>query len=216
MDGTPEPEIDRVKLLRAWELNAETQRAVLRRSNVVGVLAVAATLLQVGVAWYVLKRMDEVAHGAMAEVADMKGMLRASLAATTAVNAIEIEEKAAEASLLDALVDEPAVPEPPAEPGTVQYRPETATEILSKAAWRAKGKRAGGSRGEGKGLGWANALSGGPSIDEPLSSALAEEAPAAPEPPAAKAMLERRQAAQVQIEQALEQLAAPSDEAAKK
>ena len=198
-----EPEIDRVKLWQAWTRNAETQRAVLRRSAIVGVMAVAATLLQVGVAWYVLKRMDEVAHGAMLEVTDMKGMLRAALTATTAVNAIEIEEKAAEASLLDALVEQPASPEPPAAPGTVQYRPETASEILSKTAWRAKGKRAGGSSVDGAGPGAAASA---------LEDLLEDAAPEPPPAPATKAMLKRRQDAQVQIEQALEQLAAPTAE----
>ena len=125
-----EPGIDRVKLWPAWTRNAETQRAVLRRSTVVGVLAVAATLLQVGVAWYVLRRMDEVAHGAMVEVADMKGMLRASLTATTAVNAIEIEEKTSE---MDALFAPEPAQEDPAAPGTVLYKPNAAREIVAKA-----------------------------------------------------------------------------------
>jgi hypothetical protein len=102
-----EPEIDRVKLWHAWTRNAETQRAVLRRSTVVGVLAVAATLLQVGVAWQVLQRMDAVAADAAREIEEMKGLLRTALSATTAVQAVEIEERAAEVDALFAPEPEP-------------------------------------------------------------------------------------------------------------
>jgi hypothetical protein len=191
--GGHEPEIDRAKLLAAWTSNAETQRAVLRRSSIVGTLAVLATLAQAAVAWQVLRQVDAVAAAAGAEIEEMKGLLRTSLAATTAVQAVEIEERAAE---VDALFAAEPEPEKPAAPGTVTYRAETASEVLSKAAWRAKhtgGRKAGGSRGEGFGL---------------ASGAAAEPAPeaAAETPPSQQEFLEKRREAQEQVEAALEQL----------